>query len=86
MQSQKSKSTRKKVLLTLEYLGKTFLQIKKQLKDIFRSCQKIVKLNVVFKSLQIIIILFVSNTYFLNTLTQNFYIRLNATLLTCLHW
>ena len=43
-------STKKAVLITLQYLGKTSLQVKKQLKDIFRSCQNHVKLNVVFKS------------------------------------
>ena len=34
-------STKKEVLITLEYLGKTSLQVKRQLKDIFRSCQKL---------------------------------------------
>ena len=34
----------------MEFLGETSLQVKKQLKDIFRLCQKHVKLNVVFKS------------------------------------
>ena len=47
---QKLTSAKKEVLITLEFLGKTSLQVKKQLKDIFRSCQKHVKLNVVFKS------------------------------------
>ena len=43
-------SAKKEVLITLEYLGKTSLQVKKQLKDIFRSCQKNVKLNIIYKS------------------------------------
>ena len=43
-------SAKKEVLITLEYLGKTSLQVKKQLKDIFRSCQKNVKLNIIYRS------------------------------------
>ena len=71
---QNLKSTKKEVLITLEYLGKRSLQVKKQLKDIFRSCQNNVKLNVVFKSSKRIKILSVSKTYYLNILTQKFYI------------
>ena len=44
---QKLTSAKKEVLITLEFLGETSLQVKKQL---FRSCQKHVKLNAVFKS------------------------------------
>ena len=36
--------------MTLQYLGKTSHQVKNHLKDIFLSCQKNDKLNVVFKS------------------------------------
>ena len=38
----------------MEYLGKTLFQVKKQLKEIFQSYQKNVKLNVDFKSSKII--------------------------------
>ena len=73
-------STKKEVLITLEYLGKRSLQVKKQLKDIFRSCQNNVKPNVVFKSSKRIKILSVSKTYYLNILTQSFtFVRLNDT-------
>ena len=41
---------RKAFFILLEYLGKTSLQFKKHLKDIFRSSQKNVTLNVIFKS------------------------------------
>ena len=41
---------KKEVIISLEFLGKLSLQIKKQLNDIFRSCHKNVKLTVVFKS------------------------------------
>jgi len=37
-------------VISLEYLGKISLQVKKQLHDIFRSCRKEFKLKVVFKS------------------------------------
>ena len=74
--------TKKEVLITLEYLRKTSLQVKKHLKDIFRSCQRNVKLNAVFKSSKRIKMFFVSKTYYLNTLTQKFYISLSATLAT----
>ena len=38
----------------MEYLGKTFFQVKKQLKEIFQSYQKTVNLNVDFKSSKMI--------------------------------
>ena len=41
---------RKAFFILLEYLGKTSLQFKKHLKDIFRSSQENVTLNVIFKS------------------------------------
>ena len=43
-------STKKEVLITLEYLGKTSLQVKKQLKEIFRSCQKMFNSSTKVKS------------------------------------
>ena len=43
------KSAKREVLITLEYLGKTSLQVKKTVKGLFRSCQKNVKPNVIFK-------------------------------------
>ena len=47
---KKDCSREKEVIISLEYLGKISLQVKKQLTDIFRSCHKEVKLMVVFKS------------------------------------
>ena len=41
---------KKKVFICSEFLGKISLQSKKQLTEIFRTCQKNVKLNVVFRS------------------------------------
>ena len=46
----KPSSEKKEVIISLEFLGKLSLQVKKQLNDIFRSCDKTVKLTVVFKS------------------------------------
>ena len=43
-------SEKKEVIMSLEFLGKLSLQVKKQLNDKFRSCHKNVKLTVVFKS------------------------------------
>ena len=43
-------SDKKEIFICLEYLGKISLQSKKQLIEIFRTCQKNVKLNVVFRS------------------------------------
>ena len=40
---------KKKITISLEYLGKILLA-KKQLTNIFRSCRKDIKLNVVFKT------------------------------------
>ena len=40
---------KKKVIISLEYLGKISLLSKKQLKNIFRSCHRDIKLNFVFK-------------------------------------
>ena len=41
---------KKEVFICLEFLSKISLQSKKQLTEIFRTCQKNVKLNVVFRS------------------------------------
>ena len=43
-------SKKKEVFICLEFLGKISLQNKKQLIKIFRTCQKNLKLNVVFRS------------------------------------
>ena len=43
-------SKKKEVFICLENLGKISLQIKKQLTEIFRTCLKNIKLNVVFRS------------------------------------
>ena len=48
--SNKIKSEKKEIRISLEFLGKSSLQVKKQLIDIFRSCHKNIKLTVVFKS------------------------------------
>ena len=37
-------------MVSLEFLGKISLQIKRQLTEIFRTCKKDIKLSVVFKS------------------------------------
>ena len=41
---------KKEITISLEYLGKISLLAKKQLTNIFRSCRKDIKLNVVFKT------------------------------------
>ena len=43
-------SQKKEITISLEYLGKISLLAKKQLTNIFRSCRKDIKLNVVFKT------------------------------------
>ena len=43
-------SKKKVIFICLEFLGKISLQSKKQLTEIFRACQKNIKLNVVFRS------------------------------------
>ena len=43
-------SKKREVFICLEFLGKISLQSKKQLTEIFCTCQKNVKLNVVFRS------------------------------------
>ena len=60
-------STKKEVLVTSDYLGKSSLQVKKQLKDVCWSCRKNVKLNVVFILPK-------------RVKTKKFYISLSATL------
>ena len=47
---EKDSSTKKEVTVSLEFLGKISLQVKRQLIEIFRTCNKDIKLNVVFKS------------------------------------
>ena len=46
----KDSSTKKEITISLEFLGKISLQVKRQLIEIFRTCNKDIKLNVVFKS------------------------------------
>ena len=46
----KDSCTKKEITVSLEFLGKISLQVKKQLIEIFRTCEKDIKLNVVFKS------------------------------------
>ena len=43
-------SQKKEITISLEYLRKISLLAKKQLTNIFRSCRKDIKLNVVFKT------------------------------------
>ena len=43
-------SKKKEVFICLEFQGKIYFQSKKQLTEIFRTCQKNIKLNVVFRS------------------------------------
>ena len=45
----KDSSTKNEITIT-EFLGKISLQVKRQLIEIFRTCNKDIKLNVVFKS------------------------------------
>ena len=47
---EKDSSTKKEVTVSLEFLGKLSLQVKRQLIEIFRTCNEDIKLNVVFKS------------------------------------
>ena len=47
---EKDSSDKKEVTVSLEFLGKISLQVKRQLIEIFRTCSKEIKLNVVFKS------------------------------------
>ena len=46
----KDSCAKKEITVSLEFLGKISLQVKKQLIEIFRTCDKDIKLNVVFKS------------------------------------
>ena len=46
----KDRSTRKKIIVSLEFLGKISPQVKRQLMEMFRTCNNDIKLNVVFKS------------------------------------
>ena len=46
----KDSSTKKEIMISLEFLGKISLQVKRQLIEIFRTCNKDIKLNAVFKS------------------------------------
>ena len=47
---EKDSSTKKEITVSLEFLGKISLQVKRQLIKIFCTCNKDIKLNVVFKS------------------------------------
>ena len=47
---EKDSSTKKELMVSLEFLGKISLQVKRQLIEIFRTCNKDIKLIVVFKS------------------------------------
>ena len=68
------------MVISLEFLGKLSLQVKKQLNDIFRLCHKNVKLTVVFKSLNRIRMLFLSKNSYARVLTQKYFINTRATL------
>ena len=46
----KDRSTKKKIIVSLEFLGKISPQVKRQLMEMFRTCNNDIKLNVVFKS------------------------------------
>ena len=46
----KDSSTKKEITVSVEILGKISLQVKRQLIEIFRNCNKNIKLNVAFKS------------------------------------
>ena len=46
----KDSSTKKEITISLEFLGKMSLQVKRQLIEIFRTCNKDIKLNLVFMS------------------------------------
>ena len=46
----KDSSTEKEIMISFEFLGKTSLEVKRQLIEIFQTCSKDIKLNVVFKS------------------------------------
>ena len=45
----KDSSTKKEIMISLDILGKIYLQVKRQLIEIFRTCNKGIKLNAVFK-------------------------------------
>ena len=47
---EKDSSTKKELMVSLEFLGKISLQVKRQLIEIFRTCNKDIKLNVVFNT------------------------------------
>ena len=47
---EKDSSIKKETTVSLEFLGKLSLQVKRQLIEIFRACNKDIKLNVAFKS------------------------------------
>ena len=46
----KDRSTKKEITISLEFLGKISLHMKRRLIEIFRTCNKDIKLNVAFKS------------------------------------
>ena len=46
----KDSSTKKEITISLDFLGKISLQVKRQLTEIIRTSNKDIKLNVVFKS------------------------------------
>ena len=48
---KKDESTKKEVIISLMYLGNISAQVKKRLRNIFRSCRPDIKLNVVFTSI-----------------------------------
>ena len=46
---EKDSSSKKEITVSLEFLGKISLQVKRQLIEIFRICNKDIILNIVFK-------------------------------------
>ena len=47
---EKGSSSKKEITVSLEFSGKISIQVKRPLMKIFRTCNKVIKLNVVFKS------------------------------------
>ena len=78
----KPSSEKKEVIMSLKFLGKLSLKVKKQLNDIFRSCHKNVKLTVIFKSPSYSSIhnTFCFKEQLSKILTQKYFINIHATL------
>ena len=78
---EKDSSTKKEITISLEFLGKMSLQVKTRLIEIFHTCNKDIKLNVVFKSYLLeCLMLFDLRIKYLNVLILYCYISSRATL------